>query len=338
MSLVVANDGQRLTGPFDVVCSTDDRGEWLRERTGGIGASEMAAVMGLYKYSSALEVYARKIGAFDPTNDDVGEPAYWGTQLEDLVVREFAKRTGKTVVRQQHLLRSTTYPWALSTLDAAVFPEAVPVEAKTASAYLLDDWTDGTPLYYRIQCHQQMLVTGTERVYAACLVGGQKFIWDVIERDESLISQIIDAGTRFWRCVQEQVPPAPDGSESAERALAALVSSRVESIDARPVLDASLVSVGSQLEQVQLDLRALNAGVKDLTKKRNELQQQIRLAMNGSKYADLGGWVYVDEHRKRGSYTVAPAEWHELRRSTYEDEVVKVTKKAKAEDRKARAV
>ena len=338
MSLVVANNVHRFDGPFEVVCSTDDRGEWLRERTGGIGASEMAAVMGLYKYSSALEVYARKIGAFDPCNDDAGEPAYWGTQLEDLVVNEFAKRTGKTVIRQQHLLRSTVYPWALSTLDAAVFPEAVPVEAKTASAYLLDDWTNGTPLYYRIQCHQQMLVTGTDRVYAACLVGGQKFVWDVVERDEALISQIIDAGTRFWRCVQEQVPPAPDGSESAERALAVLVSSRVEDIENRRVLPAELAADGSQLEQVQLDLRALNATVKDLTKKRNELQQKIRLAMDGAKYAELGGWVYVDEHRKRGSYTVQPVEWHELRRSTYEDEVLKATRKAKAEDRKARAV
>lgn len=338
MSLVVANDGQRLQGPFEVVCSTDDRGEWLRERVGGIGASEMAAVMGLYKYSSALEVYARKIGAFDLSNDDVGEPAYWGTQLEELVVNEFAKRTGKTVIRQQHLLRSTVYPWALSTLDAAVFPEQVPVEAKTASAYLLDDWTNGTPLYYRIQCHQQMLVTGANRVYAACLVGGQKFVWDVVERDEALISQIIDAGTKFWSCVQERVPPAPDGSESAERALEALVTDRVESIELRPVLPEDLTDVGLTLEQVQLDLRALNASVKSLTKKRNELQQQIRLAMDGSKYADLGGWVYVDEHRKRAAYTAAPAEWHELRRSTYEDEVVKVKRKTKTEDRKARAV
>lgn len=337
--LAPSNDNRGvLSGPFEVVCPSSDRGVWLRERTGGIGASEMAAVMGLYKYSSALEIYARKIGAFDAENNDVGEPAYWGTQLEELVVNEFAKRTGKTVVRQQHLLRSTIYPWALSTLDAAVFPESVPVEAKTASAYLLDDWTNGTPLYYRIQCHQQMLVTGAQYVYAACLVGGQKFVWDVVERDEALISQIIDAGTKFWRCVETRIPPAPDGSESAERALAALVSSRVEDIDSRKMLPEDLGSVSSQLEQVQLDLRALNATVKTLTKKRNELQQQIRLAMDGSKYADLGGWVYVDEHRKRGEYTVAPAEWHELRRSTYEDEVAKSTRKAKAEDRKARAV
>lgn len=327
-----------LTQPYEVLGSTEDRETWLKLRLGGIGASEMAAVMGLYRYSSALEVYARKIGALERGDDDVGEPAYWGNQLEALVVAEFSKRTGRKVERQCQLLRSTVYPWAICTLDALVLPEQEPLEAKTASAFLLDDWANGTPLYYQIQCHQQMLVTGASRVYAACLVGGQRFIWDVVERDETLISDIIVAGNRFWRCIEDRTPPSPDGSDSAERALEALVAERVEDIDRRPTLPPRLAAASDELERVQLALRAASADVRELTKSRGRLQQEIRLAMGGAKYASLGGWVYVDEVRKRGSYTVEPCEWHELRRSTYEDEVAKATRKAKKEDRKARIV
>ena len=64
-----------------------------------------------------------------------------------------------------------------------------------------------------------MLVTGAPKATIACLLGGQRLVWCDVERDEETIRRIIYHGERFWRAVQERTPPAPDGTESAKRAL-----------------------------------------------------------------------------------------------------------------------
>jgi putative phage-type endonuclease len=332
----MAFDG-RLNGPFTVVCSSGDRDLWLQQRLTGIGASEISAVMGCNRYEAALHLYARKIRALGVGEDEIGEPAYWGSRLERLVADEFSIRTGLQHEWQGDLLRSTIYPWALCTLDGLVVAEGLPLECKTTTVYLEDDWADGTPHYYVLQCQQQMLVTGAARCYVACLIGGQRFVWDIVERDEALISQLIAAGTEFWRRVQEQDPPAPDGSDSAEQALRALTKERDEELEHRIELDAGLSNVAEALEQVKWQHKDASASVKELEAKRKQLQQTIRLAMGGAKYAELGGWLFIDEVKTRAGYTCAPATWNELQRTTLEDLTAKNTKKAKTAERKRAA-
>lgn len=323
----------RFSGPFSIVCSSGDREVWLQQRLTGIGASEISAVMGANRREAALRVYARKIGALGIDDDDAGEPAYWGSRLERVVADEFSIRTGMQHQWQGDLLRSTIYPWALCTLDGLVV-DGTPLECKTTTVYLEEDWTDGTPYYYVLQCQQQMLVTGAARCYVACLIGGQRFVWDVVERDEALISQIIAAGNEFWRRVQEQDPPAPDGSESSEQALRALAQTRDEDLDRRIELDPSMAVVADELEQVKWRHKDAYAAVKELEAKRKQLQQTIRLAMGGAKYAELDGWVFVDDVRSRAAYSCAAATWNELQRTTLEDLIAKTTKKARKAERK----
>lgn len=327
----------RLKGPFTVVCSSADRDHWLRQRLTGIGASEIAAVMNSNRYEAALRVYARKIGAIGIDEDPAGEAAYWGSRLERIVAEEFSLRTGFEHEWQGDLLRSTIYPWALCTLDGLVLNESIPLECKTTTVYLEEDWVDGTPHYYVLQCQQQMLVTGTGLCYVACLIGGQRFVWDIVERDEAVISQIIAAGNEFWRRVQDGNPPAPDGSDSSEQALRALAKERNEELDRRIELDASISSVAYELEHVKLQHKDAQATVKALETKRKLLQQTIRLAMGGAKCAELDGWLYVDELKTRAGYTCGPATWNELQRTTFEDVTAKNTKKAKAAERKRAA-
>ncbi|HTU64282.1 MAG TPA: hypothetical protein VMF89_37710, partial [Polyangiales bacterium] len=148
--------------------------------------------------------------------------------------------------------------------------------------------------------------------------------------------QIIAAGNEFWSRVQEQEPPAPDGSESSEQAVRALARERDEDLDHRVELGADMVVVADELEQVQWQIKDAHATSKALDAKRKQLQQKIRLAMGGAKYAELEGWLYVDEQKSRAGYTCGPATWHELQRTTLDELHKKNTKKArKAEGKKA---
>src|SRR4051812_24190238 len=68
----------------------------------------------------------------------------------------------------------------------------------------------------------QLAVTGKQAADVAVLICGQELRVHRIERDERLIGQLVELEARFWRCVEDDVAPAVDGSEAADRALRAL--------------------------------------------------------------------------------------------------------------------
>ena len=98
------------------------------------------------------------------------------------------------------------------------------IEAKTASAYLSDEWAeqgaDGNetvPMQYAIQLHHNMMVAGAERGYMAVLIGGQDFRWYPFKADPDIQRNLFEMEERFWQGVQAGNPPPFDcGHEAAE--------------------------------------------------------------------------------------------------------------------------
>lgn len=212
--------------PFEVVCSTDDEQEWLAARQTGIGASEIASVLGMTTWSSPLKLYAEKVGAVPRDELDAVEAVRWGKRLEPVIAQVFAETTGRRIWPSQVLLRSKAHPWALATLDYWVSEgdnnNTWPLEIKNVTAYKAEDWENGVPEYYRAQVHQQMLVTGAQRATSAALLGGNRLIWCDVERDEQLIRKITYHGELFWERVKRRTPPEVDGSEATRSVLHAL--------------------------------------------------------------------------------------------------------------------
>lgn len=66
--------------------------DWLAYRKKGIGGSDASIVCGVNRYRSPVELWMNKTGQLH--EEEAGEAAYWGTQLESLVRAEFTKRTG----------------------------------------------------------------------------------------------------------------------------------------------------------------------------------------------------------------------------------------------------
>ena len=64
-----------------------------------------------------------------------------------------------------------------------------------------------------------MAVTGYAGAYVAVLIGGNNFKWLFIERDEELISFLIQLESEFWGCVQSNTPPSLDGSDASAKFL-----------------------------------------------------------------------------------------------------------------------
>ena len=209
--------------PAKVLVSTENMPytDWLEYRKQGIGGSDASVVCGINRYKSPVELWLDKTGQLPP--QEVGEAAYWGTQLEPFVRAEFTKRTGIEVKQVKELLQSEEYPFMLANLDGICEVPDVGTcifEAKTASAYKAGEWEDTIPDEYMCQVQHYMAVTGYAGTYIAVLIGGNTFKWRFVERDEELISMLIELETDFWSHVQNGTPPPLDGSDASAKFLA----------------------------------------------------------------------------------------------------------------------
>ena len=195
--------------------------EWLELRKRGIGGSDASVVCGLNRYKAPVELWMEKTDQLP--YQEAGEAAYWGTQLEALVRDEFTKRTGIEVIQTHQLLQSKEQPFMMANLDGICeHPElgTCVFEAKTASAFKASEWEDSIPDEYLLQCQHYLAVTGYAGAYIAVLIGGNTFRWRFIERDEELISMLVQLEENFWNCVQELVPPVLDGSNASAKFIA----------------------------------------------------------------------------------------------------------------------
>lgn len=271
-----------MTLPYEVVCSADDDEQWRAARMTGIGASEIACVLG-EGFISAYELYLIKRGEI-PEPEFNQESLFWGRILERAIIQGFAEKSGWWAQPYNQLLRSKEHPWMLCTLDGRCcdmdsLPEEHrhhiipprqyrdPLEIKNWSSYATDQWIDGAPEKYRIQLHQQMAVTNRQAGVVAALLGGQQLAWEPIERDEQLIRRMVYAGTDFWRRVQEGDAPSADGSDSASRGLTA----RYPQHEERTVYLNEVLTARAKAARQQLDIgAALEASAKGL---KNEIKQ-----------------------------------------------------------------
>ena len=205
-----------------ILASTENMpyADWLELRKLGIGGSDASVVCGINRYKSPVELWLDKTGQLPP--QEAGEAAYWGTQLEPFVRAEFTKRTGIEVSQYKNLLQSEEYPFMLANLDGVCEVPDVGTcifEAKTASAYKAGEWEDTIPDEYMLQVQHYMAVTGYQGAYIAVLIGGNTFRWKFVERDEELISMLIELETDFWHHVENVTPPPLDGSNASTQFL-----------------------------------------------------------------------------------------------------------------------
>lgn len=195
------------------------RKEWLKERQKGIGGSDASAILGFNPWKSAFELYIEKTS--NQVQEIDNEAIHWGNVLEDVVAEEFTRRTGKKVRRRNQIFRHKEYDFMHANIDRDVVGERALLECKTTNAFNADAWEgEQIPPAYMCQIQHYMAVLDYEKAYIAVLIGGQKFVWKEIERDDEFIELMIEHEKQFWEeHVLKETPPEIDGSNSATELL-----------------------------------------------------------------------------------------------------------------------
>ena len=200
------------------------REEWLRYRKCGIGGSDVAAILGISKWNSAISLWLDKT---NQTNEPVeeNEAMQWGTIMEPIIRNHFAEVTGKTVVEVKAMLQHPEYPFMLADVDGLTEDdEGNPaiLEIKTASEYKRSEWENDIPSYYQTQVQHYLCVTGVQKAYVAVLIGGNSFKVYEVDADAEIQSMLIAVEKDFWNRVQNMIRPEMDGSDAAKNLLDSL--------------------------------------------------------------------------------------------------------------------
>ncbi|MFI2132877.1 YqaJ viral recombinase family protein [Lysinibacillus fusiformis] len=248
------------------------RDEWLDARRAGIGGSDVGAIMGFNQYKSAYQVFLEKTGQYHEEIDN--EAVYFGNALEDFVAQEFAKRTGKRVRRLNKMLVHPEHDFMLANLDRVVVGERAVLECKTASEYVKEAWEgEEIPASYLCQVHHYLAVTGFEKAYIAVLVGGNKFIWKEIERDEEFIEILIDREKDFWENhVLKDIAPPIDGSDATNDLIKKMY----------PQDDGTAIMLTKD-DDVLLDaIDSISSEIKALEQQKKEYENQLKLKLENA--------------------------------------------------------
>lgn len=266
---------------LSTVTQEEDEKEWLANRTKGIGGSDVGAICGVNKYSSARLIYLKKTGQYQDGEDEFSDAAlermHFGHMLEPIVANEYARRTGNKVVVSPATLTHKDYPWAIANVDRLIVnDEGIPygiLECKTAGEFMDDAWSEGdVPISYLYQLNWYLWVTGLEYGAIACLVGGNKFyFYEVYRNDELLRDEILPKVDRFWNYhVKNLIEPELSGTDADSE----YVSN-----------ENSEVTKGSEIVLEDETMNELAATVKECKVRIKELQATEKEAANRIKDA-----------------------------------------------------
>ena len=200
---------------YEILPVTPDTPEWYELRREGLGASDSAAILGLSKWTTPLDVYRSKLGIereFDPML------AWIGHNLEPVIgkwIDEFAPEIGQQL--PGFAARSLIAPHLFATPDSLTV-DGIPIEKKTSMEFMRDDWADGVPLYYQVQSQQQQFVLGAPYGWVVVFHGGRDFAAYKVMRDDRFIDEHLVPKTFDWWQTHVVAKVAPEPTTLGELA------------------------------------------------------------------------------------------------------------------------
>lgn len=264
----------------------DDREAWLEARKCGIGGSEAPTVLGVNPYQAALELWAQKTGRIEPP-----APSFrmkLGTRMEPVILEMAVEQTGYEVEAAAPFTihRSSVYPWAFASLDAKILPidERGPgvMQIKNVHGLLSHNWDDGQiPLQVQVQIQHEMFAAELQWGVVVAFVGGDQLVVREVERNNRFIDAMLAKELEFMACLENDTPPAVDGSESCRDALRKL----------HPFGDPNDSSVDLPAEFDGLDKRVaeLNQQIETLEAEKQLIKNKITAAIGDATYGVLPG-------------------------------------------------
>lgn len=280
----------------------EGRDDWLEKRRAGIGASDVAGILGLSPWSTPFTVWASKVHGVEKEET---EAMHFGRALEDVILNEFTERQGLYVGAREMLVRHPVHEWVMATVDGLAFEAVIhgPPDAP-------DEW-EGEPLanvqvkntgfgrwdkipdHYEIQVQWEMLATGLDNTFLAVLHGGNRLEVYETEADPTIQQRLLGR-VDLWReahlLSEEENPPEPDASAATSKVITEIWSD--------PSDDAIELSAGMAADVEAL--QATRAQIKVMEERRDLLANRVKVAMQDATVGTVDGVPVVTWKQRAG--------------------------------------
>lgn len=257
------------------------REQFLLDRKQGLGGSDIAAIMGVSRWKTPLDIY------LDKTSEIIEEEKdeyvlQRGRLLEEAVLKGYAEYTGKTLVTNIPMLRHAQYPFLIGNVDAKVQDENILVEAKTSRDFAAD-WHKNMPLEYKLQAAHYAHIYNADRLDIAVLFGGLDTGYFVYERDEILEQMIKEAAIDFWHNhVLKKVPPP------------VLTVSDCNALYPKSTKD-KIIEANSEVVDLIEAWQSRKQQIKTLEEEEELLAAQVRAYMQDAEILKGNGWKVTNK-------------------------------------------
>jgi len=268
---------------------------YLQERRKYIGASDVAGIVGMSPYSSAMKVWFDKVEGSSQSKENI--PAELGLFLEPYLRKKFVEKFKKNydidiaTVELPYIISHDDFPFFTCTLDDTfIHPDTAQdciIEYKSTSEYKKKEWeteeTEEVPVYYSIQVQWQLFVTGWERAFIGVLIGNSRFLIREIVRDEELIqslkNKVLDFKENF---IDKKVMPMADGSSYTDDVIKILYGESSGQIleDSKKIDELRAILGEYDIKKINFDLAKLEV---------EKTKQQVKIIMAENELALVDG-------------------------------------------------
>lgn len=249
------------------------REQFLLDRKKGIGGSDVASILGVSPFRTALEVYHDKTSpelALDEPTEDMQR----GVRVEKYILQEYSERSEVELNTNIPTIVDKTYPFMRANIDAKVIGQNVVVEAKSTKA-LIASWESGIPEYYKAQVAYYAMLTDANYVEIPVLFSGWKYACFTYWRDVEYEASIKEAVINFWHNhIVKNIPPKPTSPE--------------ELMAAYPKLEEKTIEADNDIREKVYLLQEAQAQRKKLEEQEKQLKTQIQGYMGDAGMLDAG--------------------------------------------------
>jgi len=204
--------------------------EWLAWRKGGLGASELPAILGLDPYRSEHDVWLVKTGRAPDFRGNA--KTRWGHRLEEAGIEVWSQANAGDWPGAGKAYTKEPYPHLWATPDA-VSQFGIGIEVKVTNAW------DTPPERVRVQCLAQAGLADLDRVDVVRLSFEDDPAIFRVERDEAAIEGILAAGEAWYvtHVLGDLEPPRRDDVAPADPRQEQLAADLRRVIGAREALE-----------------------------------------------------------------------------------------------------
>ena len=251
-----------------------NREQFLLDRKKGIGGSDVASIIGVSPFRTALEVYHDKTSP-ELDLDEPSENMKRGVRVEKYILQEYAERNEVDLVSNIPTIVDKEHPFMRANIDARIKDQNILIEAKSTKAPM-SSWESGIPKYYKAQVAYYAMLTDANYVEVPVLFSGWKYAcftyWRDVEYEASIKEAVID----FWQNhIVTNIPPNPTSTEELMAAYPKLEEQKT-------------IKADDNIQEKVYQLQEAQEQRKELEKQEKALKTQIQGYMGDASLLDAG--------------------------------------------------